>query len=73
MQSHPLGLPQPHVKSTAPNTPKKHHQGGLARAIARLIAERSKQQNFQLVVITHDEDFVDMVRSVIFCLSALYI
>lgn len=48
-----------------PTTNLDHdNKGGLARAIARLIAERSKQQNFQLVVITHDEDFVDMVRCV---------
>lgn len=45
-----------------PTTNLDHdNKGGLARAIARLIAERSRQQNFQLIVITHDEDFVDMV------------
>lgn len=56
-QSHPSTHP------TKPNRTEPIHQGGLARAIARLIAERSKQQNFQLIVITHDEDFVDMVRA----------
>ena len=46
-----------------PTTNLDHeNKGGLAGAIARLIAERSRQQNFQLIVITHDEDFVDMVK-----------
>jgi DNA repair protein RAD50 len=31
---------------------------GLAQAICRLVAARRSQKNFQLVVITHDEDFV---------------
>ena len=34
-----------------PTTNLDHdNKGGLARAIARLIAERSRQQNFQLIV-----------------------
>lgn len=46
-----------------PTTNLDHeNKGGLAGAIARLIAERGRQQNFQLIVITHDEDFVDMVK-----------
>lgn len=31
---------------------------GLAQSICRLVAARRSQKNFQLVVITHDEDFV---------------
>lgn len=31
------------------------NKGGLAHALARLIVGRSKQQNFQLICITHDE------------------
>jgi DNA repair exonuclease SbcCD ATPase subunit len=39
------------------------NKNGLAEALARLICERgNRQRNFQLVVITHDEDFVHMVR-----------
>ncbi len=36
---------------------------GLAISLARIIAERSTQANFQLVIITHDEDFVGMLKS----------
>ena len=32
-----------------------HNRNGLAHALARIISNRSKQQNFQLVCITHDE------------------
>jgi DNA repair protein RAD50 len=32
-----------------------HNRSGLAHALARIISNRSKQQNFQLVCITHDE------------------
>ena len=32
---------------------------GLAIALAQIIASRAAQSNFQLVVITHDEDFID--------------
>jgi DNA repair protein RAD50 len=31
------------------------NKSGLAAALARLIVSRSKQQNFQLICITHDE------------------
>ncbi len=27
----------------------------------RIIKDRSKQKNFQLIIITHDEDFLDML------------
>ena len=35
---------------------------GLAIALAQIIANRSTQHNFQLVAITHDEDFVSMMK-----------
>ena len=35
---------------------------GLASSLARLLDSRKQQSNFQLVVITHDEDFVAMMR-----------
>ena len=36
---------------------------GLAIALAQIIAARSKQSNFQLVMITHDEEFVSMMKT----------
>lgn len=36
---------------------------GLAIALAQIIASRSQQRNFQLVLITHDEDFVAMMKA----------
>lgn len=36
---------------------------GLANCLARIIQSRSKQQNFQLICITHDEDFVRMMNA----------
>jgi DNA repair protein RAD50 len=36
---------------------------GLAMALAQIIASRSQQSNFQLVLITHDEEFVLMMKS----------
>mmetsp|Transcript_25668 Transcript_25668/g.55209 ORF Transcript_25668/g.55209 Transcript_25668/m.55209 type:complete len:92 (+) Transcript_25668:98-373(+) len=35
---------------------------GLGCALAQIIASRAAQSNFQLVVITHDEDFVSMMK-----------
>lgn len=35
---------------------------GLGIALAQIIASRAAQSNFQLVVITHDEDFVSMMK-----------
>jgi hypothetical protein len=35
---------------------------GLAIAMAQIIASRASQSNFQLVIITHDEDFVSMMK-----------
>jgi DNA repair protein RAD50 len=35
---------------------------GLASALARIISTRSAQKNFQLIIITHDEDFVAQMK-----------
>lgn len=34
----------------------------LVESMVRIIKERSQLQNFQLIVITHDEEFGQMVR-----------
>jgi DNA repair protein RAD50 len=34
---------------------------GLCEALSTIIEARSKQENFQLIVITHDEQFVRML------------
>jgi DNA repair protein RAD50 len=36
---------------------------GLAHALAMIIIARSKQHNFQLLCITHDEDFVRLMKT----------
>mmetsp|Transcript_9009 Transcript_9009/g.11264 ORF Transcript_9009/g.11264 Transcript_9009/m.11264 type:complete len:1428 (+) Transcript_9009:162-4445(+) len=36
---------------------------GLAIALAQILATRSAQHNFQLLIITHDEDFVTMMKN----------
>jgi DNA repair protein RAD50 len=36
---------------------------GLGSALAQIVASRSKQSNFQLVMITHDEEFVAMMKT----------
>eukprot|EP00752_Nemacystus_decipiens_P005268 g4778.t1 len=36
---------------------------GLAHALAKIISSRSKQSNFQLITITHDEEFVQTMRT----------
>ncbi|CAM9113656.1 unnamed protein product [Pylaiella littoralis] len=36
---------------------------GLAHALAKIISSRSKQSNFQLIAITHDEEFVQTMRT----------
>lgn len=36
---------------------------GLATALAQIIAHRAAQDNFQLVLITHDEDFVALMKT----------
>jgi DNA repair protein RAD50 len=39
------------------------NRSGLAHALARIIVARQRQQNFQLVCITHDEEFVKLMNS----------
>lgn len=41
--------------------------GGLAEALAELIASRREQRNFQLIIITHDESFVNMLGNLRAC------
>jgi DNA repair protein RAD50 len=36
---------------------------GLGEALAQIVASRSKQSNFQLIMITHDEEFVAMMKT----------
>lgn len=36
---------------------------GLAVALAQIVASRSQQRNFQLILITHDEEFVGMMKT----------
>eukprot|EP01036_Dinobryon_divergens_P029229 gene29229-38297_t len=38
------------------------NKAGLAHALARIIIGRQTQQNFQLICITHDEDFVKLMN-----------
>ena len=38
---------------------------GLVIALAQIIASRSKQRNFQLIAVTHDEGFVSMMKTAI--------
>jgi len=38
------------------------NKAGLAISLAQIIAHRAKQNNFQLITITHDEDFVGMMK-----------
>lgn len=35
--------------------------GQFARALNGIISKRAEQENFQLIIITHDEEFVDML------------
>ena len=39
------------------------NKAGLAVALAQIVASRSAQRNFQLVLITHDEDFVRLLKT----------
>lgn len=39
-----------------------NNKRGLAIAMAQIIADRSKQNNFQLVLITHDDTFISMMK-----------
>ena len=40
----------------------ENNKRGLAIAMAQIIADRSKQNNFQLVLITHDDTFISMMK-----------
>jgi DNA repair protein RAD50 len=40
-----------------------NNKRGLATALAQIIASRSQQRNFQLILITHDEDFVSLMKT----------
>ena len=47
-----------------PTTNLDHdNKRGLATALSQIIASRSSQHNFQLLAITHDEDFCDMMKN----------
>ena len=37
------------------------NKAGLAHALTKIILNRHKQQNFQLICITHDVDFVRLI------------
>jgi DNA repair protein RAD50 len=41
----------------------EHHIKSLAKALREIISTRSEDSNFQLVVITHDPIFVDLIGS----------
>ena len=40
-----------------------NNKRGLAIALAQIISSRAQQSNFQLILITHDEDFVAMMKT----------
>ena len=50
-----LALDEPTTNLDADNI------NGLATALIEIIESRKKQQNFQLIVITHDEQFVSLL------------
>jgi DNA repair protein RAD50 len=52
-----LALDEPTTNLDEPN------KQGLAQALARIIINRSRQKNFQLICITHDEDFVRIMST----------
>ena len=39
------------------------NKAGLAHALSRIILNRQRQHNFQLICITHDEDFVRLIST----------
>ncbi|CAN0006644.1 unnamed protein product [Ectocarpus fasciculatus] len=45
------------------------NKAGLAHALARIISNRARQHNFQLICITHDEDFVRIMSMELAALS----
>jgi DNA repair protein RAD50 len=40
-----------------------NNKRGLAIALAQIIASRAQQSNFRLIIITHDEDFVSILKT----------
>jgi DNA repair protein RAD50 len=48
----------------------EYNKTGLATALADIISSRAKQKNFQLLVITHDADFVTHMRDAFNSLGA---
>lgn len=42
---------------------------GLALALAELVSARSKQRNFQMILITHDEEFVTLLNTELSAIS----
>jgi DNA repair protein RAD50 len=44
---------------------------GLCIALAQIIASRSVQRNFQLILITHDEEFVSWMKTELSAQSAV--
>ena len=40
-----------------------NNKRGLAIALAQITASRASQRNFQLILITHDDDFVGMMKN----------
>jgi DNA repair protein RAD50 len=44
-----------------------NNKRGLAIALAQIIGSRSQQSNFQLIMITHDEDFVALMKTELSC------
>jgi DNA repair protein RAD50 len=46
-----------------------NNKKGLAESLAQLVETRSKQKNFQMILITHDEEFVSMMKSELQCHS----
>jgi len=52
-----IALDEPTVNLDHPN--KK----GLAIALSQIVQARSQQRNFQLLLITHDEEFVSMMKT----------
>lgn len=46
-----------------------NNKKGLAQSLAQLVEHRAKQKNFQLILITHDEEFVAMMKNELQCHS----
>lgn len=44
---------------------------GLAVALSQIVGNRAGQSNFQLILITHDEDFVTMMKEQLSLLSGI--